>query len=352
MAAPSSSSEVPFGTSLAPFSPTKILRFERGGKLVVIQGRIGSAAASASPTATTAASASATVTAAAAASAPPPNADSGAPAILQLEQRAVCGNPSIFLDSLPSFSVALTNHSGAEYSYYEARGLNAVFDAEVIWPASARQIARKTPAVTWMCEESAALYQQVVAQHAQEQAANAVWLEAVVKLEKERERNLFANDRFIINVDTKWKTHGPLTEDATVRVGWCGAPWTADLYLLAIVADPALKSIRDLRGEAGAALCAEMLAKLRAVAMEVYGVGAGQLRIFFHYHPQFYRLHAHCTRLSVNPGCETERAHLLTTVATNLRLDPDYYAKVTLTYRLKVGEGLHQQLVEAGRGIL
>ena len=251
MAAPSSSSEVPFGTSLAPFSPTKILRFERGGKLVVIQGRIGSAAASASPTATTAASASATVTAAAAASAPPPNADSGAPAILQLEQRAVCGNPSIFLDSLPSFSVALTNHSGAEYSYYEARGLNAVFDAEVIWPASARQIARKTPAVTWMCEESAALYQQVVAQHAQEQAANAVWLEAVVKLEKERERNLFANDRFIINVDTKWKTHGPLTEDATVRVGWCGAPWTADLYLLAIVADPALKSIRDLRGEAG-----------------------------------------------------------------------------------------------------
>ena len=100
-----------------------------------------------------------------------------------------------------------------------------------------------------MCEESATLYQQVVAKHAQEQAANVGWLDAVVKLEKERERNLFANANFIINVDTKWKTHGPLTEDATVRASWHRAPWTDDLYLLAIVADPRLKSIRDLRGE-------------------------------------------------------------------------------------------------------
>ena len=33
-------------------------------------------------------------------------------------------------------------------------------------------------------------------------------------------------------------------------------------------------------------------------------------------------------------------------------MDPDYYAKVTLTYRLMVGEGLHQRLVQAGRGLL
>ena len=334
-ASPSPDTAIPFGTSLAPFLPTKVLRFEGGGKLIVILGRVGTGkSASASQQGDL------------------KEEDGGAPAILQLEQRAVCNEPSTFLDNLPSFRLNLTNHSGAEYSYYDAQGMGAVFDAEVIWPASERQIARKTPSETCMCEESAELYHQVVAKHAEEQAANVGWLDAVVKLEKERERNLFANERFIINVDTKWKTHGLLSVDDSVRSTWRGAQWTQDLYLLAIAADPALKSLRDLRGRAGLKICTEMLASLRAVALNVYGVKAGQLRIFFHYHPQFYRLHAHCTRLAVNPGCETERAHLLTTVAHNLRLDPDYYLKATLSYRVRVGEGLHRRLVEAERGIL
>ena len=43
----------------------------------------------------------------------------------------------------------------------------------------------------------------------------------------------------------------------------------------------------------------------------------------------------------VNPGCECDRAHLLTTVADNLDLAPDYYARATLTYKLRVGKALH-----------
>lgn len=338
---------IPFDSSLSPFQPTKILRFEQGGKFVVILGRIARPISTepldSGPEANLAAATKSNIGT---------SEEEEWPAILQLEQKGACSDPSAFLDGLSSFNVSLTNHSGAEYSFYEARGFNATFDAEVIWPASERQIIRKTPSLTCICEESADVYQQVVAEHAHEQAQNVAWLDAVVNLDKERERNLFSNERFIINVDTKWKTHGEFSEHPNVRATWNGAQWTEDLYILAISSDPKLKSLRDLHGEAGANLCDQMVEKLRSCALGIYGVEANQLRIFFHYHPQFYRLHAHCTRLAVNPGCETERAHLLTTVAQNLRLDPDYYAKITLTYRLRIGESLHKKLIEAQTGIL
>jgi len=108
----------------------------------------------------------------------------------------------------------------------------------------------------------------------------------VCALETERDRNLFASPDFIINVDTKWSTHATLTEDPSVRATWRGADWVDGLYLLAISRSPAMRSLRDLRGVEGAALCESMRDELRRVAREVYGVSAGSLRIFFHYHPQ------------------------------------------------------------------
>ena len=120
------------------------------------------------------------------------------------------------------------------------------------------------------------------------------------------------------------------------------------MYLLAISKDASLKSMRDLRGPDGAGLCRAMRAALLRCAADVYGVPATKLRVFFHYQPQFYRLHAHCTRAEhTNPGCECDRAHLLTTVAANLDLAPDYYVRAPLTYKLRLGEKLHG-LLSAG----
>ena len=63
-------------------------------------------------------------------------------------------------------------------------------------------------------------------------------------------------------------------------------------------------------------LCRQLTCRCVGAARqeEVYGVGPEQLRVFIHYHPQFYHLHVHFTRAHVNPGCEAERAHLLTDV--------------------------------------
>ena len=302
-----------FSDTISNFSVQETLRFEAGGRLAVVLGKLD-----------------------------------GRDCVLEIKQRAALADPRALEDALPKLKLALTNHSGAEYSYYAATDptTGATYDLEAVWPAPERLVQRKRPAEICVVEETAEAYDRVVRPFAEAQAAKIGWIDAVCALEKERERNLHACDAFVVNVDTKWSTHGPFDAD---RATWRGADWTRDLYLLAISKDASLKSMRDLRGPAGAGLCRAMRAALLRCAADVYGVSATKLRVFFHYQPQFYRLHAHCTRAEhTNPGCECDRAHLLTTVAANLDLAPDYYARAPLTYKLRVGEKLHGLLSAAG----
>ena len=301
-----------FSDTISNFAVEETLRFEAGGRLAVVLGTLD-----------------------------------GKDCLLEIKQRAALADPRALEDALPKLKLALTNHSGAEYSYYAATDptTGATYDLEAVWPAPERLVQRKRPAEICVVEETAEAYDRVVRPFAEAQAAKIGWIDAVCALEKERERNLHACDAFVVNVDTKWSTHGPFDAD---RATWRGADWTRDLYLLAISKDASLKSMRDLRGPDGAGLCRAMRAALLRCAADVYGVPATKLRVFFHYQPQFYRLHAHCTRAEhTNPGCECDRAHLLTTVAANLDLAPDYYARAPLTYKLRLGEKLHG-LLSAG----
>ena len=301
-----------FSDTISNFAVEETLRFEAGGRLAVVLGKLD-----------------------------------GRDCVLEIKQRAALADPQALEDALPKLKLTLTNHSGAEYSYYAATDptTGATYDLEAVWPAPERLVQRKRPAEICVVEETAEAYDRVVRPFAEAQAAKIGWIDAVCALEKERERNLHACDAFVVNVDTKWSTHGPFDDD---RATWRGADWTRDLYLLAISKDASLKSMRDLRGPDGAGLCRAMRAALLRCAADVYGVPATKLRVFFHYQPQFYRLHAHCTRAEhTNPGCECDRAHLLTTVAANLDLAPDYYARAPLTYKLRVGEKLHG-LLSAG----
>ena len=301
-----------FSDTISNFTVEEMLRFEAGGRLAVVLGTLD-----------------------------------GKNCLLEIKQRAALADPRALEDALPKLKLALTNHSGAEYSYYAATDptTGATYDLEAVWPAPERLVQRKRPAEICVVEETAEAYDRIVRPFAEAQAAKIGWIDAVCALEKERERNLHACDAFVVNVDTKWSTHGPFEDD---RATWRGADWTRDLYLLAISKDASLKSMRDLRGPDGAGLCRAMRAALLRCAADVYGVPATKLRVFFHYQPQFYRLHAHCTRAEhTNPGCECDRAHLLTTVAANLDLAPDYYARAPLTYKLRVGEKLHGLLSAA-----
>ena len=374
---------------LASFIPDEVLAFD--GSSAVVKGTLShekNEETLPQASATTRTTKMATDSTSNGCSASPPPAT----ALVCLTQKPAFESPESLLAELPRMHTTLTNHSGAEYSYYDAfagkaeatdskgedsssssisSSSGARFNMEVIWPASERQVQRKRRADFILFEEDVETYRNLVAPFVEEQADKTTWIDKVCRQEKERERCLYNNDDFVVVVDTKWQNHARIAiwdasiassqedgeshllsfDEATFyareRAEWYGAPWTRDLYLLAIAKDPKLKSIRDLRGEAGAAICEAMARELLTAAERVYGVPAHKCRVFFHYHPQFYRLHAHCNRIEyVNPGCEVERAHLLSTVAANLRIAEGYYAdNAILTYKLRKGEKLHKLLL-------
>ena len=179
-----------FSDTISNFAVEETLRFEAGGRLAVVLGKLD-----------------------------------GRDCVLELKQRAALADPRALEDALPKLKLTLTNHSGAEYSYYAATDptTGATYDLEAVWPAPERLVQRKRPAEICVVEETAEAYDRVVRPFAEAQAAKIGWIDAVCALEKERERNLHACDAFVVNVDTKWSTHGPFGDD---RATWRGADWT------------------------------------------------------------------------------------------------------------------------------
>jgi hypothetical protein len=106
---------------LDQFTATEVLRFEQNGRLTVIAGTLrGTLNHKGGDTFADAA---------------------GEPCLMQLELKApFVDGPAALLAVLPAFNLTLTNHSGAEYSYYDASSSAGTYAVECIWPASARQV--------------------------------------------------------------------------------------------------------------------------------------------------------------------------------------------------------------------
>jgi m7GpppX diphosphatase len=275
------------------------------------------------------------------------------------------------LSYLKGFDFELKSESGAEYSYYVAKpnglqqmstaaaaaenqqdssdrdyGLHAAkssagsFDVELICPASSAQISRAMPTLGHvLIDETPEIYRTAVQPYIQSvvDGGSLSWITNIIELKKEKERLLFNNDDFVINVDTKWRTHPPpLT---TPREKWLNDPSVDDLYCLAITKLSGIASLRDLRGEHIPMLQSMIREGLSAIK-RIYGVNSNQIRIFIHYQPQFYHFHVHYTRLENEVGCCCERAHLLSDVIQNLQMDSDFYCKRTISYKLKKGAPL------------
>lgn len=98
------------------------------------------------------------------------------------------------------------------------------------------------------------------------------WVHAILDGKKEADRVLFSSagdEGFMLIPDLKW--------DGTTLPA---------LYLTALVRDGSIRSLRDLkRGHVG--LLREIRRQAYATVKEVYGVGAGELRLFVHYQPSY-----------------------------------------------------------------
>jgi len=141
----------PSRTLEAHFSADEVLRFDGGGRLAVVKGRLRRHDAQ-----------------------EPGHEGDDEVCLLQIEQRAAVADEGALLAALPRLELALTNHSGAEYSYYDATlpaAGSTRYNVEVICPASARQVERKRPSRVVLVEESAEVYARIVRPHAVDQAA-------------------------------------------------------------------------------------------------------------------------------------------------------------------------------------
>ena len=155
-----------------------------------------------------------------------------------------------------------------------------------------------------------------------------------------------AHSGFLLNVDTKWKSHPDC--HASDRASWRRHDAVKDLYCLAICHRRDVRSLRDLTAE-HLPLLRNILSAGTAAIDRIYGVPANELRVFVHYQPQFYHFHVHFTRLHNDLGCQVERAHLLPDIISTLEAEPlAYTQRKTLYYQLKANDALLGVLQKAG----
>ncbi|GMI12266.1 hypothetical protein TrRE_jg10180, partial [Triparma retinervis] len=123
-----------------------------------------------------------------------------------------------------------------------------------------------------------------------------------------------------------------------------------DLYCLAIIQERGIATLRDLRSRHIPVLKSILSSGLSTIS-SLYGVPPPEVRVFVHYHPQFYHLHVHFTRLWNDGGAQVERAHLLEDVIQNLEGDGEYYVGRTMFYKLNEAEKLAKAIFrEEGGG--
>ena len=108
-------------------------------------------------------------------------------------------------------------------------------------------------------------------------------------------------------------------------------------HLLVLFTDPALLSIRELRGSH-----VPMLKQLLEMLKSRYPTDS---IMFFHYPPSVWQLHLHVVTLTTNPRIsnEMQKIHFLQDVISNLEIDSNYYTKATLSFILP----FHHDLVNS-----
>ena len=144
-------------------------------------------------------------------------------------------------------------------------------------------------------------------------------------------------------------------EDPDAETGFILLPdskWSGkqieDLYVLAIVHNRKLKSLRDLNSR-HLPLLKKLLVDGCQTIGQKYGVPRSQLRVYFHYQPSFYHLHVHFTHLKNSPGgINVERAHLLSNVIKNIEKQANFYELATLPFCVKERDSLFGAYVKAG----
>ncbi|XP_034038044.1 m7GpppX diphosphatase [Thalassophryne amazonica] len=206
----------------------------------------------------------------------------------------------------------------------------------VICPATEKHVKKFQRQESFLVEETGNDYQSITLPYIQKQSFSIQWVYNILDKKAEAERIVFEDPDqevgFILLPDFKW--------DQTQL---------DDLYLIAIVHQRGIKSLRDLTSD-HVPLLQNISQKGKEAILQHYKLPDSKLRVYLHYQPSYYHLHVHFTVLGFEAaGCNVERAHLLADVIQNLQADPQYYKNRTLYCPLRADDGLLSEFKEAGR---
>ncbi|TFK27619.1 mRNA decapping enzyme [Coprinopsis marcescibilis] len=190
----------------------------------------------------------------------------------------------------------------------------------VICPATETHVRKYTRQEQVLIRETPTLYEHVVKSYIAEfPLSRTQWVENILNGLSEQSKILYSNPQFLILPDMKWDLK-------TV----------SSLYLVTLVQDRSIKSLRDLRGH-HIDLLKAIRDQAERIVLERWNLAKGTLRMYIHYQPSYYHFHVHIVNVNYLPGglgMTVGQAHLLDDVISLLELDSNVFQRMTLSYSL------------------
>ncbi|XP_076472346.1 m7GpppX diphosphatase-like [Babylonia areolata] len=207
--------------------------------------------------------------------------------------------------------------------------------ATLIFPATSKHIDKYSDHEAFVVRETPELYRSVTQPCVDASQFSIQWVHNILEKKTEAERIVFEDPNpetgFILLPDMKWNRSD-----------------LSSLYLVAIVHQRGLNSLRDLRSD-HLPLLRNILEKGKKAILDQFSIPSHQLRIYLHYQPSYTHLHVHFTHLQFEaPGSDCLRAHVLEDVIDNLELDGEFYSKKTLVYTVRDSDALYKAYKASG----
>ncbi|KAG8004254.1 m7GpppX diphosphatase [Nibea albiflora] len=256
-------------------------------------------------------------------------------AVVILEKTPIREDTLAELFSGSTLKLEMKNDIYSTYRLHAPAHLNEI-KTTVVCPATEKHVTKYQRQESSLVEETGEDYRSITLPYIQKQTFSVQWVYNILEKKAEADRIVYEDPDpevgFVLLPDFKWDQKQ-----------------VDDLYLIAIVHQRDIKSLRDLTSE-HLPLLQNIFQKGKEAILQRYKLPASKLRVYLHYQPSYYHLHVHFTKLGYEaPGCGVERAHLLADVIQNLQSDPHYYETRTLYFPLRANDGLLGKFKEAGR---
>lgn len=162
-----------------------------------------------------------------------------------------------------------------------------------------------------LLKETPEYYRQTILPNAIK--SDKTWIYNILDGNAELDRIIFQNNDFILLKDIKWS--GEILND---------------IHLLVLLKRKDLLSIRDI-DDSNITLIQQIDDVTRNVIFQTYGINKNKIRSYFHYHPSYWHLHIHYDLYDQSTiSTSVDYCKLLCDVVENVKIDNNYYKKITL----------------------